>query len=228
MRIAKFFLLIIIMIVMTSCMTTRFVQSSDDSYNTESSFRLFNPIGYELIYSPIYGYYYYDSFRTRFLFDDFIYMYYPDFGRYRGRYHWDYFGYQQNHYFDRIDRDRNFVQRYDSPNYSMKRGSNNGGYQRSESRSQSRQVQGSNTMRNQNQGSATRQRNQVNSSSSYQRSRQVQSSPNRSTYQRPSTNSGARQGTQRSSSPSTYQRSPANTQPRNQRSGSYGRQRQQR
>ena len=222
MKIARFFLLIIVMTVMTSCMTTAYVQSDDSTY-TESSYRLFNPLGYELYYSPSWGYYYYDNYRTRFLFDNFILMYYPDFGMYRyGRYHWDYFGYQRNNCFDRIDRNRNFVQRYESPNYSRQRNSDG-----NDQRSQSRQVQGSNPMRNQNQGSATRQSTPLNSSGrSYQRSGQVQSNqgqvrtqsvtrrstmqpstPARSTYR----GSGLRQqSTQRSTpSRSTYQRSPA-------------------
>lgn len=219
MKTIKFLMFIIIMIIITSCTTTRFVQSSDDSiYDTESSFRLFNPLGYELYYSPIYGYHYYDPFRTRFLFDDFIYRYYPNFGMYRnGRYHWDCFSYQQNHRFDRIDRNRNFIQRYEGPNYSMKRGTNNGGYQRSESR----QIQGGNSMRNQTQGSTTRQSVQRSAPSSRQQNVQR------------STQSSRQQNVQRSTpTRSTYQRSPAvrqnvqrSTAPNNRGNSTYGRRR---
>lgn len=110
MKKVKFLLFVIIMIVTTSCTTPLFIESYDDpSYNVGSS--SYNPYGYDLLYSSNWGYYYYDPYRTRFLFDDYIHFHYPNLMRNWNRQdHWSYQGYRINHSFTRVNPSRDYTQ----------------------------------------------------------------------------------------------------------------------
>lgn len=113
-KLVQFLLFAVIMIVATSCTTTSYVESSDDPLYNEgrSYYGLYNPYGYDLLYSTSWGYYYYNPYnKMRFLFDDYIYYYYPHLRNgYRGN-HWDYNQYNQNRSSGRVNPSRNYVQK---------------------------------------------------------------------------------------------------------------------
>lgn len=208
MKIDKILLVVIVMTVMTSCATKSHVKESDnyDSEFAEESYYRFNPRGYSLYYSYDYGYYYYDPHRSaRCLFDTFIYNLYPNLKGYRERNcHWDYFGYRENNCFDRIDHNKNFVQRYDrygrQQDYTPR---NSAGY--GHQNSKPRMDQRSNSTKNYKQGSAPRQNQRNNSAKGYskgsapqqmQRSRSTNSSNQGSAVrQERRVNSGSNTGT---------------------------------
>lgn len=150
-ELVRFFLIITIMIVTTSCMTGLYYRSYDPIYGEVPSGE-FNPMNYEVLYSPSWGYYYYDNYRARFLFDDYICMHYPHLraGRYE---HWDFGQYHSNNYVTKLN-SGNTNQRNGQQRSNTAQRSSNSNYQSSggsrQSYSPRSRVQTQNSNRNYN------------------------------------------------------------------------------